>query len=300
MSLVEFASGIAKRHLSDDRVDALRALYLQGRSRLAPVLRLLHGTFGVEDLRGHLEQRIGRDFEILMVHSSVNGMRPMFTGSPLELVRMLVDYCGTARTLAMPAFFFGDGGLGAYETFKKNPRFDLTRTPSQMGLATELFRRLPGVRQSRHPVYRIAALGPLADALTRGHEYASSPAGTGSPFEFMAARDTCVMGIGKPIQVLTHAHHTEELMREDFPVPSRDGPPLPMTLVERGVEIPFQLRGRSVDGRFNIWRLRQIMAPGSLQEWTFHHVPMFSARAGEVTRQLVAAAQRGVTLYEVR
>ena len=298
MSLVEFASGIAKRHLSDERVEVLRSFYLQGRSRLAPLLRLVHGTFGVEDLRRHLDERVGRDFEFLMVHSSVNSMRPMFTGSPLELVRMLVAYCGQDRTLAMPAFYFGEGGTGAYPSFQKNPRFDLTRTPSQMGLATELFRRMPGVRQSRHPIYRISALGPLAEALTRGHENATSPAGRGSPFEFMAAKDTLVLGLGKPIQVLTQAHHTEELMCDDFPVPSRVQPPLPMTLVERGQEIPFELRGRSISGRFDIWRLRQIMSPGSLQEWSFHHVPMFAARAGDVTRQLVLAAQRGVTLYE--
>jgi aminoglycoside 3-N-acetyltransferase len=298
MSLVEFASGIAKRHLSDKRVEALRSVYLQGRSRLAPVLRLVHGTFGVEDLRRHLDERVGRDFEILMVHSSVNSMRPMFTGSPLELVRMLAAYCGQDRTLAMPAFYFGEGGTGAYPSFQKNPRFDLTRTPSQMGLATELFRRMPGVRQSRHPIYRISALGPLAEALTRGHENATSPAGLGSPFEFMAAKDTLVLGLGKPIQVLTQAHHTEELMCDDFPVPSRVQPPLPMTLVERGQEFPFELRGRSISGRFDIWRLRQIMSPGSLQEWSFHHVPMFAARAGDVTRQLVLAAKRGVTLYE--
>ena len=298
MSLVEFASGIAKRHLSDERVEVLRSFYLQGRSRLAPLLRFVHGTFGVEDLRRHLDERVGRDFEVLMVHSSVNSMRPMFTGSPLELVRMLVAYCGQDRTLAMPAFYFGEGGTGAYPSFQKNPRFDLTRTPSQMGLATELFRRMPGVRQSRHPIYRISALGPLAEALTRGHENATSPAGRGSPFEFMAAKDTLVLGLGKPIQVLTQAHHTEELMCDDFPVPSRVQPPLPMTLVERGQEIPFELRGRSISGRFDIWRLRQIMSPGSLQEWSFHHVPMFAARAGDVTRQLVLAAQRGVTLYE--
>lgn len=298
MSFVEFASGIAKRHLSDQRVEALRSAYLQGRGRLAPLLRFVHGTFGVEDLRRHLEERVGRNFEILMVHSSVNNMRPMFTGSPLEVVRMLAAYCGQDRTLAMPAFYFGEGGTGAYSSFQKNPRFDLTRTPSQMGLATELFRRMPGVRQSRHPIYRISALGPLAEALTQGHENATSPAGLGSPFEFMAAKDTLVLGLGKPIQVLTQAHHTEELMRDDFPVPSREQPALPMTLVERGHEIPFELRGRSISGRFDIWRLRQIMSPGSLQEWSFHHVPMFAARAGDVTRQLVLAAKRGVTLYE--
>ena len=233
-----------------------------------------------------------------MVHSSVNGMKPMFTGNPLDLVRMLMAYCGPERTLAMPAFYFGEGDEGAYASFARNPRVDLQRTPSQMGLATELFRRMPGVRQSRHPAYRVAARGPLAEALTQGHEHATSAAGRGSPFDFMARHDTRIIGIGKPIQVLTQAHHTEELMGDDFPVPSRAGTPLPMTLVDRGQELPFELRGRSVDGRFDIWRLRRIMSRDSLQEWRFHHVPMFATRARDVTEQTVAAARRGVTLYE--
>lgn len=292
-------SGLAKRHLTDERSEALRNLYFTGRQRLAPVLRLVHGTFSVKDLRAHLEQRIGQDFQVLMVHSSVNHMKPMFTDGPLDLVRMLVDFCGPTRTLAMPAFYFGEPGLGgAHATFQRNPRFDLRRTPSQMGLATELFRRMPGVLQSRHPVYRISALGPLAEALTHGHEHASSPAGKGSPFETMARLDTCIIGIGKPVQVLTQAHHTEEIMGDEFPLPSRAGVPLPMTLVDRGQEIPFELRGRGVDGRFNIWKVRQIMRRDALHEWTYHHVPMFATRARDVTEQLVAAARRGVTLYD--
>ena len=36
----------------------------------------------------------------------------------------------------------------------------------------------------------------------------------------------------------------------------------------------------------------------TLREWKFHHVPMFATRAAEVTGQLVAAARRGVTLYD--
>lgn len=299
MSPLEFASGLAHRYLDEARVARLRDTYMSARGRLAPLMRLVHGSFDTQDLRAHLEQRIGRDFEVLMVHSSVNHMKPMYSGSPLDLVKMLLDYCGPERTLAMPAFYFGDPEFdGAYATFKARPRFDLRRTPSQMGLATELFRRMPGVLQSRHPVYRVAAFGPHAADLVRGHEHAGSPAGLGTPFEYMAKHDTMVIGIGKPMQVLTQAHHTEGAMGDEFPVPSTVPEPLPMTLVDRDQEIPFQLVGRSYQGRFDIWKLRKIMKRGTLQEWNFHHVPMFAARAAEVSGQLLEAARRGVTLYE--
>jgi aminoglycoside 3-N-acetyltransferase len=299
MNLLEAVSGLAVRHLNQDRIETLRGIYFSARTRLFPLMRAVHGTFDAAALRAHLEEQVGHDFQILMVHSSVNHMHPMYTEGPLELVRMLMAFCGPNRTLAMPAFYFGDPAIGgAYATFSQNPRFDLKRTPSQMGLATELFRRMPGVIQSRHPVYRMAAIGPLAQPLTAGHEFCEYPNGIGSPFDFMARRNTLIIGIGKTFQVLTQAHHVEAVMGDEFPVPRTSGKALDITVVDGKDEIPASLTGKGLLWRFNIWKLRSIMDKQALREWSFHHVPMFSARAGEVTAALVDAAKRGVTLYE--
>lgn len=298
MNPVEWFSGLALRFAGDAQRERLRAGYLAARRRLDPLTVALWGKFDARDLKVHLEQRIGHGYEILMVHSSVNHMQPMFSGSPLELVRMLMDFVGPTRTLVMPTFYFGDPKVGgALKTLRQKPRFDIRRTPSQMGLATELFRRMPGVISSRHPVYRVAAFGPLAADLVAGHERAKAPAGLGSPFEYMALHETCVIGIGKPIQVMTQAHHTEGAMGREFPVPYTEGEPFTVTLVDGSQEVPFQMRSRDYAGRFDIWRLRKLLKPGTMQEWRFHHVPMFSARAGDVSRQLEEQARAGRTLY---
>lgn len=299
MSLFETASGLATRYLKRERLLAWRTRYFALRAKAAPVMQAVYGTFDAAALRSHLEQRIGRDFEILMVHSSVNHLQPMYTATPLDLVRMLIDFCGPDRTLAMPAFTFDNPALdGARDASERQPRFDVRKTPSQMGLLTELFRRSKGVVQSRHPVYRIAALGPLADALTRGHERASSPAGRGTPFDFMARHDTLILGIGKQYEVLTQVHHAEDVLGDDFPVPGTRGEPFRMTLIDGTEEIPFEVTARSLTWRRNMWKLRSIMDREALQEWKFHHVPMFATRAADVTAALIDAAKRGVTLYE--
>ncbi len=300
MSLLERASGLALRYLPQDRLVALREAYLWARTRLHPLMRAAYGTFDASGLREHLEQKIGTDFEILMVHSSVNHMKPMYSDGPLDLVRMLQAFCGPERTLVMPAFYFGDPALGGTRaTFLQRPRFDLRRTPSMMGLATELFRRSKGVLQSRHPVYRFSASGPLARTLTEGHERAGTPAGRGTPFDFMASHDTRIIGIGKPFQVLTQVHHVEDLLGSEFPVPrTAPGERISMTLVDGKEEIPFELTGSGMQWRFDIWKLRTIMNAQTLLEWEFHHVPMFATRAADVTNALLAAAKRGVTLYD--
>jgi len=297
MGLLETASEIAVRYLSRDRLLAVRAAYHSGRTQLYPLIRALYGTFDANDLRAHLESRLGQ-FEILMVHSSVNHMAPTYTGSPLDLVRMLIDFCGTTRTLAMPAFYFGDpdmGGAGA--TFRATPRFDIRRTPSQMGLATELFRRTKGVLVSRHPVYRVSASGPLAEALTSGHERTGA-FGPGSPFDFMAKHETLILGIGKEFEVLTQVHHAEAILGADFPIPRTEGEQIDVTLVDGTEEIRYPLATGSLAWRRNMWKLRGIMNRDTLKEWRFHNVPLFTTRAADVTDSLVAAAKRGLTIYD--
>ena len=114
----------------------------------------------------------------------------------------------------------------------------------------------------------------------------------------MARHDTRIIGIGKPMQVLTQAHHIEGAMGDAFPVPSVVGESLAMTLVDGEGEVAHRMVRRDYQGRFDIWKLRTIMDRGSLQEWRFHHVPMFATRARDVTEALLAAARRGTTLYE--
>jgi aminoglycoside 3-N-acetyltransferase len=299
MTLFDAATSLAIRYLPRDQFAALRGQYFALRAKLQPVIRAVYGSFDSAALRAHLEHRIGHDFEILMVHSSVNYMKPMYAADPLEFVHMLIEFCGAERTLAMPAFYFGDPDLGGTSAmFETNPRFDLRRTPSQMGLATEIFRRTKGVRQSRHPIYRVSALGPLAEALTTGHETAESNCGPGSPFDIMTAHDTLILGIGKSFEVLTHIHHVEDLMGETFPVPMSVGTHLAMTLIDGEEEIPFLLRRRGFKWKQNMWKLRDIMGPDQLREWRFHNVPLFATRARDVTEALLDAAKRGVTLYK--
>jgi len=298
MSLFEALSGLAASRLRPEQLTALRDRYRGLRQRLAPVIRVAYGSFDTEALRTHLRGTIGDDFEVLMVHCSVNNLAPMYSGSPLELLKMLIDFCGPQRTLAMPAFYFGDPDVGgAAETFVRQPRFDVRRTPSQMGLLSELFRRSRGAVCSRHPIYRICALGPLAYELARGHEHADLPCGVGSPFDAMAARDTLILGIGKPFEVLTHVHHAEDVLGDAFPVPANPVSPIHMTLVDGSEEVPFTLRGRTLTWKRDMWRLRGIMTPASLREWKFHGVPLFATRAADVTRSLIDAARAGRTIY---
>ena len=295
--VVEKLSSVLLKILPREYFLKVRSAYFRLKKKASPLLRLIHGTFTTSELIAEIDRHLDDDWQILMVHSSVNNLHPMYTGSAMELLQALIDYCGPDRTLVMPAFNFGESGEGTRETLKKKPRFDLRRTPSQMGLLTELFRRSRGVVQSRHPAYRVAALGPLAQQLIAGHENAPSGMGRGTPFDFMAQHKAQIIGIGKTFQVMTQVHHVESLVA-DWPAPQTVLPTMPVTIVDKQEETSMELGGVQQQWTFNIWKLREIMSGEKLVEWRFHNCPMFMARADEVTDALVAAAARGFTLYD--
>lgn len=301
MDLLHVVSDVALRHLPKNWFGATRAAYFGARKKLYPLARAIHGSFDTAALRTHLEEKIDPDFEILMVHSSVNHMVPYYQGDPMTLLHMLIEFCGPDRTLAMPAFYFGNGRhASVHAEFGSNPEAVLNRLPSQMGLLTELFRRSRGVVQSRHPVYRISALGPLAQALVEGHENAQRPAGEGTPFEFMAARKTRIIGIGKSYHVMTQVHHVDDIMGESFPVPREksDQPATEVTVVDGSDRVQVSLPRGGFTHRFNIAQLPNLLDGGEMSFWKFHNVPMFSASAAEVTQKLVLKAKQGATLYD--
>jgi len=298
LSLVEGLSSFLLKILPSGAFLRIRNTYLKLKKRGAPLIRRVYGTFTTEDLIAEIDARLDPDWRILMVHSSVNGLEPMYEGAAMELVRALIDYCGPERTLVMPAFNFGEYGEGARDMLKRDPRFDLRRSPSQMGLLTELFRRSRGVVQSRHPIYRIAALGPDAEALAAGHELVPGGMGKHTPFDYMAREKAQILGIGKPFQVMTQVHHVEGLLGADWPAPQVELDPIAVTVVDRDTEIGMHIGGVQQQWNFNIWKLREIMSPDELREWRFHGCPLFAARADRVTDALVQAAARGFTLYD--
>jgi aminoglycoside 3-N-acetyltransferase len=298
MSLYQSLTGFIDRNFDDGSKAWLRARWTELRGRTQPAVRAWYGTFDAAALERHLAGQLGSDWDILFVHSSMNGLQSAFTGTALDLVRMLVSFVGPQRTLAMPAFYFGDPDIGgAGETFAERPRFDLRRTPSQMGLPSELFRRSRGVVQSRNPVYRISALGPRAAELVAGHEHAPTLRGAGTPFDVMARANALIIGLGKPFEVLTQVHHPEDMLGEAFPVPLKTSTPLPMTIIDGAEEIAYSLPRSGRAWRRDMWRLRRIMTPAQLREWRFHGVPMFATRAGDVSRMITEAAARGETIY---
>ena len=269
----------------------------QARKRVSRLLPILHGTYSAKEIVSDLKVRVPEDFEIIMVHSAFDRLLPMYKGSALDLLKELIDYCGKDRTLAMPAFVLG-GRLYDKATYFSTHSFDINRTPSEMGLLTELFRRTPGVVRSLHPTHSVCALGPLADKLTAGHGAAPTRTGKGTPFEFMNRHRTAIVGLGiEYFRCLTHSLTAIDMMDDEYPI-KLQRKPIPAVMIDStGNKIPYSVIIPEGATPPDNTLLRSLLSQDELVEWRFHGTAMFATQASVVTERLIEAAKRGVTVY---
>ena len=287
----------AQRVLNQERRNEIKHLLASRRKKWARLYVFRHGHYTAGDLVDQVRQRINGDFEIMMVHSAYDRLLPMYAGKHNEIIEKLLNLCGKERTLVMPAFVLGGKSCNPIE-FYRTHSFDAKRTPSEMGLLTEIFRRAPGVRRSLHPTHSVSALGPLAEQLTSTHHLASTPSGKNTPFEIMARKKTVIVGLGVEFyRCMTQIHAAEHLLGDDFPVKFQKER-APVTIIEAGGhKLLYDLTVFKTDNMMNWGIVRSLLSRDELQEWKFKGTLLFLTFADIVTNRLIDAAKKGITIY---
>ena len=189
-----------------------RRLKQQWRQSRSFVIRRFFG-FTVADLAAGLTRAGIGSGELVLVHSAWTEFDG-FTGKPTDVINALRQAVGPSGTILMPTLPF-TGTAVAYA--RTNPVFDVRRTPSRMGMISEIFRRLPDTHRSVHPTHAVAAQGPLAADVCAGHHLATTPCGQHSPFAALADRHGKILLMGTGIDVLTFYHYVEELIEKQLP-----------------------------------------------------------------------------------
>ncbi len=193
---------------------------MRARQRLRGGLRRLHRLyvryargFTAQDLLAGLRAVGLHRGDVVLVHVS-NDQLHGFRGTPSDVIRVVQQAVEPQGTLLMPTIPFRGSAI---EYVQNGPMLDIRRTPSRMGLITELFRRSPNVRRSVHPTHPVAAWGARADELTAGHERAGTPCGRGSPYHRLLEWNGKVLLLGTGIGAMTFFHSVEEELEAELP-----------------------------------------------------------------------------------
>jgi aminoglycoside 3-N-acetyltransferase len=137
------------------------------------------------------------------------------------LLKTVNDVAGKTGTVCMPThpLYKADPGF-MYDKSDLELRYSVRRTPSRVGLLTELFRRQPGTQRSRHPLSSLAARGPQAEALLEDNlnDEQPLPHGIHSGYYRFCQSGGTVISIGLSlVRPMTILHVAEEAKDEQWP-----------------------------------------------------------------------------------
>ncbi len=284
-------------------IPRLSDLLAQCRASLAPAHRQLRRggarlaraldrrTMSASDLATLLEALGVTAGATVLLHTSMENIGRRVPGmKPVSLIRLLQELLGEDGTLLMPTFPF----LGRQQDYAdRRDSFDVRRTPSQAGLVTEVFRRMPGVVRSLHPTHPIAGWGSHARDLLATHHLGTA-FGSNSPMYKLREYDGLVVGLGtKPDETFTILHVPEEL-HPAMRAYAYDPQPRVMTIIDGSRRIPYRfhvLRADSERDRLEHGLLRALVKEGVIKSVARRGLRCAVARADHVidrTLELIA------------
>lgn len=168
------------------------------------------------DIKNQLLQIGIQKGDILLVHSSMRKIGNLEHG-PITIINALVECLGEEGTLLMPSFPVREDA--AIKLQDQNFLFDRKHSPSQMGVITEEFRKMPHVSRSFHPSHPVCAYGKLAIDLTKDHFGEITPFTKNSPFRKVSEYQGKILLIGVTMnQSLTNLHTLEDEVEIPDPI----------------------------------------------------------------------------------
>ena len=208
------------------------------RKRHTLLRRLDSRTLSQEEFISQLKELGFARGATIYLHSSMGAISRRVPGqNPLKLINLLKEMVGEEGTLLMPTFSFD----GSQYSYVQNQRvFDVKRSPSQVGLLTELFRRTEGVIRSFHPTHSIAAWGMQSKELVSEH-HLDTAFGEKSPICKMRKYNGLVAGIGVVPKYCFTLYHVAEEQHPTTHAMQYNTDTFEMTIVYGEKRIPYQV-----------------------------------------------------------
>jgi len=170
-------------------------------------------AFGPLELAESLKALEVERGDVLMVHSAWERL-PGFHGSPKDVIDVLLAAVDPQEgTVLMPTMPFSGSAIDFAEG---DPLFNARRSPSAMGLLSEVFRRGQHVERSLHPTHSVAARGRLAAELTSGHHLSDDPCGARTPWMRLVDVDAKILFLGATVRANTMLHGVQSVLGREW------------------------------------------------------------------------------------
>ncbi len=171
-----------------------------------------------------------REGDVVLIHSSLGNLNLGCT--PFEILNLLLRIVGDEGTILFPTY----PKLTSLIFLESNKVFSLNKTPSYMGILSEIARRHPKAFRSLHPTKSVVAIGKYADELTKNHHESIYPYGIESPYYKINNYNGKTIGIGVSTKNLSCIHCVDDIMKNEFPVMPYDERVFESTCIDKNNE----------------------------------------------------------------
>jgi len=152
-----------------------------------------------------------------------------FRGSIEQLIDLFIDAVGPRGNLLMVSLPYRSSSL---EYLSQGKTFDVRKTPSMMGMVSEMFRRRGDVLRSLHPSHPVLVRGPKASWFVGDHHLCSFPCGPGTPFGKLAEVSGKAVFFNVPFATYTMFHYLEHLVSPRLPFPLYADEPFNVSVID--------------------------------------------------------------------
>jgi aminoglycoside 3-N-acetyltransferase len=181
------------------------------------IIETWYAPLSEQEFRKILSKELGiTKGSIVFIHSSVDNLNIRFDA--LRLLEILLETVGKEGTLVFPCWHFT---YRAEEYLKSGKVFDVRRSPSALGMLSEMARRYPGAKRSLHPINSIVAIGKHANTITGSHHTDIYPCGEKSPYYISMQLGGVIAGIGVNANFMSFVHCPEDIIKQEFPIKTR-------------------------------------------------------------------------------
>ena len=186
----------------------------------------------------HTLRRLGVSTgDTLMVHASWH-QNNGFLGRPVDFINALKTAVGPEGLLVMTSLTYQNESSKTY--LRRMEPMNVRRSPSRMGLLTEVFRRGRDTVRSLSPTHPLLAWGQRATLFIQGHDNCLAPFGPQSPFARLHEWGAKILTVDAPFSTITYTHFIED--RVSATLPFKFYEPEPMT----GIIIDYEGRQHQI------------------------------------------------------
>lgn len=271
----------------------LRAIYRRSRRLGVELFLSYDGDALVRALRD-LGVRSG---DAVMLHSAFEAHHG-FRGTSADAIDAFLEAVGPDGHLLMVSMPYRSSSIDYLE---KGKPFDVRRTPSGMGLVSEMFRRRPGVLRSLHPTHPVLAAGPNAAWFVEGHERCLYPCGPGTPFDRLLEAHGKVVFLNVAFAYFTFFHWLEHRVAPQVGVTLYVEQPFDAPVVDRHgnartVRTYVFARDAIRRRRFEVLE-RRLRAEGLVRRVRVGATTMLAVDLEDVTQSVDQMVREGLVFY---